>query len=126
MSVRNHYQELFTLIQPYLPTGWTKVVLYSEYGEASYSIEFFVRMPDGVYTKCFDIPGIDEEALLDTFDEMNEIYIDQRNDLPKTSIWTNCTITVESTGKMGADFDYTDLAEGSYEYKQAWKAKYLV
>lgn len=126
MSIRNHYQELFNLIQPYLPTGWKKVVLYAEYGVASYSIEFFVKTTADEYIKCFDLPGIDEDALLDTFDEMDEVYSAQRTELPKSSIWTNATIVIDSTGKMNADFDYTDLTEDGYAYKQNWKLKYLI
>ena len=35
------------------------------------------------------------------------------------------TFIVDSKGKMKTDFDYTDLSEGSYEYKKAWKQKYM-
>lgn len=125
MIVRNHYQELFDLIQPFLPTGWKSIVIYAEYGVSSYSIEFFIKTATGNIIKCFNIPGIDEDALLDAFDKMNDVIVSQRSDLPKTSLWTNATITVDISGKMSADFDYTDLSENGYAYKQAWKAKYL-
>lgn len=126
MDGRDYYQELFNLIQPYLPTSWKKVVLYAEYGVASYSIEFFVKTATGEYVKCFDLPSINEDALLDTFDKMDEVYSAQRTELPKSSIWTNSTITVDAIGKMNADFDYTDLTEDGYRHKQLWKAQHLL
>ncbi|MDO4848943.1 MAG: DUF600 family protein [Coriobacteriia bacterium] len=126
MSSRNYYQELFDLLQPYLPAGWKRAVLYAEYGIASYSIEFFVKTASGKYVKCFDLPGVDEEALDDTFDEMNEVYSVFRAELPGSSLWSNATIAINASGKMDADFDYTDLQESGYSYKQTWKAKYLI
>ena len=126
MSSRNHYQELFDLLQPYLPAGWKRVVLYAEYGAASYSIEFFVKTSDGKYVKCFDLPGAGEETLFDTFDAMDEVYSSQRANLPAPSLWTNATMVIEASGKINADFDYTDLREDGHDFKRAWKAKYLV
>ena len=34
-------------------------------------------------------------------------------------------MTVTSTGRLDADFDYTDLSESSFEHKKEWKAEYL-
>ncbi len=126
MSSRNHYQELFDLLQPYLPAGWKRVVLYAEYGIASYSFEFFVKTASDEYVKCFDLPGVDEEAQDDTFDEMDKVYSALRAELPDSSLWSNATIAIDASGKMDADFDYTDLRENGYSYKQTWKAKYLI
>ena len=36
------------------------------------------------------------------------------------------TVIVEKSGKMHADLDYTDLSEGTYQFKKNWKKKYLV
>lgn len=40
--------------------------------------------------------------------------------------WSNMTVIVEKSGKMHADLDYTDLSEGTYQFKKNWKKKYLV
>ena len=52
-------------------------------------------------------------------------FVDQERKKGSES-WTNMTMIVTSDGNMHADFDYTDLSEGSYKYKKDWKAKYLV
>ena len=33
---------------------------------------------------------------------------------------------VDADGNMHTDFDYTDLSSGTYQFKKAWKKKYLV
>lgn len=125
MSSRNYYQEIFDLVLPFLPKGWQKLVLYAEYDEDSRCIEFYVEDADGSFTKCFDLPHASDDSLLDAFDEMDEVFETQRQELPEGSIWTSATLTVTSTGKLDVDFDYTDLSESSLEQKKEWKAKYL-
>lgn len=36
------------------------------------------------------------------------------------------TMIIDGNGNMKTDFDYTDLSRGNYQYKKAWKKKYLV
>ena len=125
MSSRNYYQEIFDLVLPFLPESWQKVVLYAEFSEDSRCIEFYVKNADGTFTKCFNLLGVDDNELLDAFDEMGEVFEAQRQELPTGSVWTNATLTVTSTGRLAADFDYTDLSESSFEHKKEWKAEYL-
>ena len=44
MENRDYFQRLFDLISPYLPTGWRTTVVYAEFGETSYSIEFYLSL----------------------------------------------------------------------------------
>lgn len=43
----------------------------------------------------------------------------------KGELWSNMTMVIDSDGNMHTDFDYTDLSSGTYQYKKAWKKKYL-
>lgn len=125
MSSRNYYQEIFDLVLPFLPESWQKVVLYAEYGEDSRCIEFYVEDTREHFTKCFDLPGATGNELLDTFDEIDEVFNAQRQELPADDVWTSATLTVTSTGRLDVDFDYADLSESSLDHKKEWKAEYL-
>lgn len=123
MTEQDYPKELFVLIERNLPYPWDEIVFYAEYGVSSYSIEFWIKNGSS-YTKCFDLPGIDEEALLDSFDEMNEVLEVQRSALPKDALWSSMTMTVHSSGKVKVDFDYSDLSSEEAS-RDVWKAHYL-
>ena len=118
------YQAVFDAIAPLLPEEWSKLVIYLEYGEDSYSFSFFYN--DGKkYIKCFDIANVSEDVLYSSFKKIDKLVASERQKV-KGDLWSNMTITIESNGSMHADFDYTDLSYGTYQYKKAWKKKYLV
>lgn len=118
------YQTIFNTIAPLLPESWTKLVVYLEYGEDSYSFSFFYS--DGKkYIKCFDIPGVSEEALFAAFKKIDQVVLPERNKT-NADLWSNMTMIVDADGNVHTDFDYTDLSSGTYQYKKAWKKKYLV
>jgi len=116
------YQRLFDELAQYLPPVWGKLVVYLEYGEASYSFSFYVKTNKG-YVKCFDLPHVDESKIMSTFAEIDEIIAPERE--KETQKWSSMTMIVQNSGEMHTDFDYSDLSEGTYSYKKAWKEKYL-
>ena len=118
------YQEIFDLVSGLLPEKWERLVVYLEYGAASYSMEFYVKTGTN-YIKCYDLPDINEEELYNTFDAVDEMVVEERNK-ETGKLWTNMTMCIDDNGKMHTDFDYTDLSENSYEYSKSWKKKYLV
>ncbi len=125
MENRDYFQRLFDLISPYLPTGWRTTVVYAEFGETSYSIEFYVTCKPNAFIKCFDLPGIDEDELLDSFDDVANILLEQRANQTMGKPWSNMTMTIQSTGDMKTDYDYTSPDELTFEHKQTWKERYL-
>ncbi|MEF2875599.1 immunity protein YezG family protein [Collinsella sp. Sow4_D11] len=125
MESADYFQGLFDLVSPYLPTGWKTTVVYAEFGDASYSIEFYVACKPNAFIKCFDLPGIDEDELLDSLDDAANVLIKQRESQTTGEVWTNMTMTVQSTGDMKTDYDYTSPDELTFEHKQAWKERYL-
>lgn len=117
------FQKIYDELMVFVPKNATKVVFYFEYGTESYSFEFFYS--DGSnYTKCFDIPNLDYEALMSSFDVVDGILSETR-DACDDKKWTTLTMSVDSEGNMHTDFDYSDLSSGTYEYKKIWKKKYL-
>ena len=99
-------------------------MVYLEYGESSYSISFYVKQ-SGNYIKCYDINGISDDDLYQSFKKINNDIVIQR-DMVAGEKWSNMTMVVERSGKMNVDFDYTDLTERAYQYSKEWKKKYLV
>ena len=118
------FQGIFDELNEYLMDGWENLVVYLEYGEASYSFSFYEKI-HGEYVKCYDFPQVSDESLDTSFSKIDELISNERNK-DVDSLWTNMTMTVKPTGEMHADFDYTDLSGGTYQFKKDWKKKYLV
>ena len=118
------YQTILDEISKYLPIDWSKLVVYLEYGELSYFVSFYVKESEN-YIKCYDLNGISDEDLYQSFKKINNDIAVQR-DMIVGEKWSNMTMVVERSGKMHVDFDYTDLTESAYQYSKEWKKKYLV
>ena len=115
------FQEIFEILNGFLPEAWERMVIYLEYGEDSYSMSFYIKK-NNKYVKCYDLPGVTEDELMKAFGKIDKnVYKKQ-----KQEGWSNCTIIIDSSRKIHADFDYTDLSEGTYKYHKDWKKKYLV
>lgn len=117
------YQKIFDELDKYLIKGWKKLIVYLEYGKASYSFSFYEQIDDN-YIKCYEIPEVSDEDLDKSFRKIDDIVSKERK--TEKDIWTNMTMVIDSSGKMKTDFDYTDLSAGTYQYKKNWKTKYLV
>lgn len=126
MAENNIYQKIYDELEKYFPAEWKKAVYYAEYGEGVYQMEFFISVKEGVYQKCFDLPGVSMDELLKSFKNIDKDIKETRQKLNGKDIWTNLTVTIYCSGKFDAHFDYTDLTECGYEYKEGWKKKYLV
>ena len=118
------FQAVFDEVSVFLPTNWEKTVIQLEYGEASYTFSFYVRM-NGKYTKCFDLPLVDEDALMRAFRRI-DCQVSRERKQENGDLWTVMTMIVENSGKMHTDFDYEDHSENAYQYSKDWKKKYLV
>lgn len=117
-------QNIYEELNKYLMPGWDKLVVYLEYGNASYSFSFFVKNgKDKDYLKCYDLPGVSDDELAKSFKKIDNLINKERGKL--NDVWTNMTIVVDNEGNMHTDYDYTDLSEGTYQFKQNWKKKYL-
>lgn len=116
------YQKIFDEISKYAPDMWEKIIVYLEYGEASYSFSFYIKSGDK-YVKCFDLPNVSEKELNTSFKKIDKLVSKTRD--KEADLWSNMTMTVDRKGNMHTDFDYTDLSSGTYQFKKNWKKKYL-
>lgn len=117
------YQSIYEELSRYLMAGWEKLIIYLEYGNASYSFSFFVKKGKD-YLKCYDLPGVTEDELAKSFKKIDKTVGRERGKLK--DVWTNMTMVVDSDGNMHTYYDYTDLSEGTYQFKKNWKKKYLI
>ena len=118
------FQGIFDELSKYLSEGWEKLVVYLEYGEASYTVAFYEKMK-GAYVKCFDIPGVSDEKLMKSFSKIDKMVSKERGKSGQEA-WSTMTMIVTSDGHMHTDYDYIDMSSGSYQYMKNWKKKYLV
>lgn len=116
------YQNIYEELSKYLMPGWEKLVVYLEYGNASYSFSFFVKNGKD-YLKCYDLQGVSEDKLAKSFKKIDNLISKERG--KRKDVWTNMTMIVDNEGNMHTDYDYTDLSEGTYQFKKNWKKKYL-
>ncbi|MCR5593362.1 MAG: antitoxin YezG family protein [Saccharofermentans sp.] len=117
------YQGILDELSAFLTDGWEELVVYLEYGDSSYTFEFYVKV-NGNYIKCYDLPGVSDDDLAKSFSNIDEMISSERNH-ETDPLWTNMTMVVTNSGVMHADFDYTDLTQGAYQYMLDWKKKYL-
>lgn len=123
MITKKIYQNIYDELDKYLVPGWDKLIVYLEYGKASYSFSFYVKA-DGKFVKCYDIPNVSEEELAESFKKIDQVLDNERK--KSKDEWSNMTVIIDKSGNMHADLDYTDLSEGTYQFKKNWKKKYLV
>lgn len=119
------FQQVFDLIQEYLPIEWNKVVVYAGYGSGSYSINFHVMKSDNSYVDCYNLKTCSKAQLIKLFMNINRVFEPSRTAKSGKSPWTVCTMIVDSNGNMKTSFDYEDISENSIEYEKKWKERYL-
>lgn len=121
----NNYKLIANELMKVIPDGWTDIVFYGEFGEGSYSFEYYVKFDDKEYIQCFKLKDISKTDILGAFDRINTILKPERVTLSDDERWTNCTFLLNKNGKFKMDYDYTELEKNSYAYQAVWKFKYL-
>lgn len=119
------FQMVFDMLQPVLPEGWKKMVLYAGYTEGSYSMKFYTSDKKGVYTDCFSQKNINKGQLIRLFMEMDKLLASERNSLEDKDRWSVMTMIVEAGGNMKTEFEYTDISGNAIAYEENWKEKYI-
>ena len=117
------FQTIIDEIISYFPENWKETVVYFEYGKASYTIDFFVKVNDE-WVKCYDIPDISDKKLEKSFSKI-DACVSKMCRCGKDK-WSTMTLTIERDGNFRSFMDYTDLSEGNYTYRKEWKKKYLL
>ena len=129
--MKKSFEKVSEKLQMVLPENWSKVCLYAEIEENSYEIFFYCYINGGKKPiQCYDLVEmyqIDEDEIDDIFFEINDVLKQEWLKLKEQGkdIWSNYTFILNSNGKFSEEYDYSDLTEGSYDYKKAWKERYL-
>lgn len=118
------FQQIFDLILPTLPDGWKKMILYVGYTSGSYTMKFYTRDVNGVYTDCFSQKDSNKVRLIKLFMSIDNIIGKERNN--EKDRWSVMTMIVDNGGNMKTEFDYADISENSIQYERKWKEKYIV
>ena len=121
----NLFQNVFDLIQDYLPDGWEKTVLFVGYTTGSYTMKFYAKK-NRDYIDCFSFEGVSKADLIKLFMKIDKVLKAERDKLSGKEKWTVFTMSVDSTGSMKTFFDYEDHSEDMIAYEKEWKKKYLI
>ena len=111
----------------FAPSGWTRIIVYAELSEDLCETRFYFAVPKRKYIQCYELckKGVAEEAIDQALDAIRDLLFPLWEKNRKDSPWTNCTIVAYTDGTFSADYDNTNLDEGSYEYRKIWTNKYL-
>lgn len=119
------FQEVFDLLQDFLPQNWTKTILFAGYTKGSYSMKYYCRTGNGTFIDCFSLDGVSRANLLKLFVNIDKILSKERESLDDNSRWTVLTMMVDRDGKLKTEFDYDDHSEDMLAYEKEWKKKHL-
>lgn len=119
------FQDVFDLLQDFLPQNWTEMVLFAGYTKGSYSMKYYCKIGNAAFIDCFHIGGVSRADLLKLFINMDKILSKERTLLDEENRWTVLTMIVDNEGKMRTEFDYNDHSEDMLAYEKEWKKKYL-
>ena len=105
---------------------WDSLIVYAEVQQGSYLTEFYAKAAEGVYVKCFDLAGLQQDKVDEVLDEIGDQVMEVWQGLAAPDQWSNMTLSIQKDGTFQLDYDYTNLDEQAYEYHQDWKQKYLL
>lgn len=119
------FQEVFNLLEVFLPQDWKKTVLFAGYTEGSYSIKYYCWTENGTFMDCFNLGGVSRSDLIKLFVDIDKILSKERALLDGKNRWSVLTMIVNNDGTMKAEFNYDDHSEDMIAYEKEWKKKYL-
>lgn len=120
------FQEVFDLLQDFLPQNWTKTILFAGYTDGSYTMKYYCRTGNGTYTDCFSFGGVSRADLIKLFINIDKILSKERALLDDGNKWSVMTMIVNDEGRMKTEFNYDDHSQDMLGYEKEWKKKYLL
>ena len=119
------YQNIFNILQPVLPEGWKKLILFAGYTAGSYTMKYYIVDENDNYIDCFQQSGVSKAQLIKLFMNIDHIIRIKRTQLDSKNRWSVMTMIVSADGRMKTEFDYTDISENVIAYEQEWKKRYI-
>ena len=119
------FQKIFGVLESVLPEHWKRLVLFAGYTQGSYTMKYYVKDDNDLYTDCFSQNVIGNAQLIKVFMNIDKIIKIERDKLDDKSNWSVMTMIVDADGNMKTEFDYSDISEDSIGYEQNWRKKYI-
>ena len=107
------YQDVFDVLQSYLPEGWKKVAVYDLEIENMSEVKFYVDSGKG-YIDCFDL--YDSQKISKFIEEVSSITKPVKNALPKKHKWYVFKMFVTSEGDMNVEYEYKNILGKTIDY----------
>ena len=119
------FQEVFDLLEAYLPYGWKETILFAGYTKGSYSMKYYCRTEEGTFIDCFNLNGVSRADLIKLFVDIDKILSKERASLDDKNRWSVLTMIINDAGTMKAEFNYDNHSEDMLAYEKEWRKKYL-
>lgn len=125
------YLKIGKKINEMIPEKWKEAYIYANIDEHYSSTIYFYyySKEDKEYVYSLDIEDIfeiDEKAFKKTEDELEEYFIELKDEFKKNNqeVWTNLTMYLREDGEFKIEYDYKEILD-MYEEHIIWEYKYL-
>ncbi len=119
-------QSVFDTILDYLPANmkWNKIAFYAGYltdDSKIFAMSCFLKQNSHDEYKDFcDIPECGGISMFFKMKlDIHKLLVEERNDLPNDSKWTELTLVVDNTGDFKMNLDYQKI-DNQFESLQNW------
>ncbi|MFI3253599.1 MAG: DUF600 family protein [Eubacteriales bacterium] len=119
------FQEIYREISGYFPQTYEKIVFFTCHSESHCRMEFFVIFSETQWVKCYNLQGVEDEDLMDSFDKINLLIDSVKESEPVMNSWDMLTITFQETGEFSSEYEYIDENFDEYSHEVIWRYKYL-
>ena len=128
------YQQLAEKITEIIPDKWSDVYFYGEVLDDSTTTYFYYRQAEnGAMLYSHYIPKVykvSEAVYMKLLHEINKIIRQLRDEYKENGrkVWTNFTMTLDSTGKFNIKYNYENVLNGEYtvtERRMIWSYEVL-
>lgn len=131
---RELYKQIADKISDMIPDRWTDIYFYGEVLDDSTTAFFFYRQAqNGALLYCHYIPEVykvSKDAYDTMLQELFKIIRELREEYKNNglAVWTNFTMTLDSTGKFNIRYNYDDVLDGRFtisERREIWQYEVL-
>ncbi|WP_288144066.1 TIGR01741 family protein [Bacillus subtilis] len=133
-KMQDLYQLISQKLNDIIPCEWTKIYLYAEVLDDSTMVLFHFRTPGNnqiIYSQ--DIPShynVSKDIFKTLLRKLRELFEELRTEHRNNNddVWTNLTLTLDSSGKFQLDYNYDDILASEfdgYERIAIWEYKNL-
>ncbi|MFU8712852.1 MULTISPECIES: TIGR01741 family protein [Bacillus] len=133
-KMQDLYQLISQKLNDIIPCEWTKIYLYAEVLDDSTMVLFHFRTPENsqiIYSQdILSHYNVSKDIFKTLLRELRELFeklrTEHRNN--NNDVWTNLTLTLESSGEFQLDYNYDDILTSEldgYERIAIWEYKNL-